>query len=58
MMTYMYPETRNVEPQIGSATAKHLTPAGACLVRHHHVPHNIANYIAERAGLRVEVRHG
>jgi hypothetical protein len=57
-MQNMHHETVFVEPQIGLTTAKHLTPAGAWLVRHHHVPYNIADYVAELAGLNLlEGRH-
>lgn len=57
-MNNMHHEVVKVEPQIGAATKKNLTPAGAWLVRHHHVPYNIADYVAELAGLNLsEGRH-
>lgn len=54
-MNNMHHEVVKVEPQI-DATKKNLTPAGAWLVRHHHVPYNIADYVAELAGLNLEGR--
>jgi hypothetical protein len=57
-MTYMHPETRNVEQHIGLTTTKHLTPAGTWLVRYRRVPSCRADYIAELAGFRTEAHHG
>jgi hypothetical protein len=45
---------QSVEPK---TTTKHLTAAGAWLVRHRRVPYDIADFIAEMA-FRAEACHG
>jgi len=57
-MNNMQHEARNVEPHIGSTTKNDLTFAGAWLVRHRRVPSDLADFIAEMAGLRTEARYG
>jgi hypothetical protein len=49
-MNNMPKQAAKVEPPI-FPTTNNFTVAGAWLVRRHHVPYNIANYVAAAGGL-------